>query len=156
MVFFYYVFCGGDLIVNMVMDVIVKMGFKNLILVFSFLSDCYVLLVEYICQGVVICIYIFGLCGLLVEEIFCGLLVELVQIYFYGGCVYLVQSGELNIDVVFFGVLFCDEFGNVNGYIGKVCCGFFGYVMVDVDNVKQVVMFIEELLFYLYNLVSIE
>lgn len=42
----------------------------------------------------------------------------------------------MNIDVVFFGVLFCDEFGNVNGYIGKVCCGFFGYVIVDVDNVK--------------------
>lgn len=47
-VFFYYVFRGGDLIVNMVMDVIAKMGFKNLILAFSFLSDCYASLVEYI------------------------------------------------------------------------------------------------------------
>lgn len=155
-VFFYYAFCGGDLTVNMVMDVIAKMGFKNLTLAFSFLSDCYAPLVEHICQGVVTCIYTFGLRGPLAEEIFCGLLAELVQIYFYGGRVHLVQSGELNIDVAFFGVLFCDEFGNANGYTGKACCGFFGYAMVDADNAKQVVMLTEELLLYLHNLASIE
>lgn len=62
-VLFYYVFCGGDFVVNMVMNKIVEMGFKNLILVLSLLIDSYFLIVEYIKNGVVIKIYLLGLCG---------------------------------------------------------------------------------------------
>lgn len=50
---FHHAFRGGDLTVNMVMDVIAKMGFKNLTLASSSLSDCHAPLVEHIRQGVV-------------------------------------------------------------------------------------------------------
>lgn len=155
MIFFYYVFCGGDKVVNMVMVKLVEMGFCDLMFVFSLLIDVYWLFIEYIKNGVVWQIYIFGLCGKLGEEIFVGLMENLVQIYFYGGCVKLIQSGELNIDVVFFGVLCCDEFGNVNGFSGKLCCGFLGYVQVDVQYVKCVVFLIEEWVEFFNYLVSI-
>ena len=54
---FHHAFRGGDLTVNMVMDVIAKMGFKNLTLASSSLSDCHAPLVEHIRQGVVTRIY---------------------------------------------------------------------------------------------------
>ena len=127
---FHHAFRGGDLTVNMVMDVIAKMGFKNLTLASSSLSDCHAPLVEHIRQGVVTRIYTSGLRGPLAEEISRGLLAEPVQIHSHGGRVHLVQSGELNIDVAFLGVPSCDEFGNANGYTGKACCGSLGYAMV--------------------------
>ncbi|MDY8901951.1 citrate lyase subunit alpha, partial [Escherichia coli] len=71
------------------------MGFKNLTLASSSLSDCHAPLVEHIRQGVVTRIYTSGLRGLLAEP---------VQIHSHGGRVHLVQSGELNIDVAFLGV----------------------------------------------------
>ncbi|HID4106757.1 TPA: citrate lyase subunit alpha [Escherichia coli] len=153
---FHHAFRGGDLTVNMVMDVIAKMGFKNLTLASSSLSDCHAPLVEHIRQGVVTRIYTSGLRGPLAEEISRGLLAEPVQIHSHGGRVHLVQSGELNIDVAFLGVPSCDEFGNANGYTGKACCGSLGYAMVDADNAKQVVMLTEELLPYPHNPASIE
>lgn len=77
---FHHAFRGGDLTVNMVMDVIAKMGFKNLTLASSSLSDCHAPLVEHIRQGVVTRIYTSGLRGPLAEEISRGLLAEPVQI----------------------------------------------------------------------------
>ncbi|EHQ8139812.1 citrate lyase subunit alpha [Escherichia albertii] len=153
---FHHAFRGGDLTVNMVMDVIAKMGFKNLTLASSSLSDCHAPLVEHIRQGVVTRIYTSGLRGPLAEEISRGLLAEPVQIHSHGGRVHLVQSGELSIDVAFLGVPSCDEFGNANGYTGKACCGSLGYAMVDADNAKQVVMLTEELLPYPHNPASIK
>lgn len=89
------------------------------------------------------------------DEILKGILVEFVNIYFYGGCVYLVKLGELKIDVVFLGVFCCDKFGNVNGFIGKSKCGLLGYVCVDVEYVNKVVLLMEEFVEYLYYLISI-
>lgn len=78
---FHHAFRGGDLTVNMVMDVIAKMGFKNLTTASSSLSDCHAPLVEHIRQGVVTRIYTSGLRGPLAEEISRGLLAEPVQIH---------------------------------------------------------------------------
>lgn len=89
-IFFYYVFCGGDKIVNLVMEVIVELGIKNFMFVLSLLIFCYLFLIEYIKNGVVSKIYILGICGVLVDSIFNGLFDEFVYIYLYGGCVYLI------------------------------------------------------------------
>lgn len=152
---FHHAFRGGDLTINLVMETIAKMGFKNLTLASSSLSDCHAPLVEHIRNGVVNRIYTSGLRGPLAEEISRGLLAEPVQIHSHGGRVHLVQSGELNIDVAFLGVPSCDEFGNANGYTGKACCGSLGYAMVDADSAKQVVMLTEQLLPYPHNPASI-
>ncbi|EMP4033251.1 citrate lyase subunit alpha [Salmonella enterica] len=152
---FHHAFRGGDLTINLVMETIAKMGFKNLTLASSSLSDCHAPLVEHIRNGVVSRIYRSGLRGPLAEEISRGLLAEPVQIHSHGGRVHLVQSGELNIDVAFLGVPSCDEFGNANGYTGKACCGSLGYAMVDADSAKQVVMLTEQLLPYPHNPASI-
>ncbi|MUZ06771.1 citrate lyase subunit alpha, partial [Shigella flexneri] len=70
---FHHAFRGGDLTINLVMETIAKMGFKNLTLASSSLSDCHAPLVEHIRNGVVSRIYTSGLRGPLAEEISRGL-----------------------------------------------------------------------------------
>ena len=89
---FHHAFRGGDLTINLVMDTIAVMGFKNLTLASSSLSDCHAPLVEHIRQGVVSRIYTSGLRGPLAEEISRGLLAEPVQVHSHGGRVHLVQA----------------------------------------------------------------
>lgn len=152
---FHHAFRGGDLTINLVMDTIARMGFKNLTLASSSLSDCHAPLVGHIRKGVVSRIYTSGLRGPLAEAISRGLLDEPVQIHSHGGRVHLLQSGELTIDVAFLGVPCCDVFGNANGYTGKACCGSLGYAKVDAACAKQVVLLTEQLLPYPHNPASI-
>ena len=152
---FHHAFRNGDLTLNRVMDVIARMGFKNLTLASSSLSDCHAPLIEHIRNNVVSRIYTSGLRGPLAEEISRGLLAEPVQIHSHGGRVQLVKSGELNIDVAFLGVPACDPFGNANGYTGKACCGSLGYAKVDAEHARQVVLLTEALLPYPHSPASL-
>ncbi|MCS3602161.1 citrate lyase subunit alpha/citrate CoA-transferase [Buttiauxella sp. BIGb0471] len=152
---FHHAFRGGDLTLNTVMEAIGRMGFKNLTLASSSLTDCHAPLVEHIRNNVVSRIYTSGLRGELAEEISRGLLAEPVQIHSHGGRVQLIKSGELKIDVAFLGVPSCDPFGNANGYTGKACCGSLGYAKVDAENARQVVLLTETLQPYPHNPASI-
>lgn len=152
---FHHAFRGGDLTLNQVMDAIAGMGFKNLTLASSSLTDCHAPLVEHIRNNVVSRIYTSGLRGPLAEEISRGLLAQPVQIHSHGGRVHLVNSGELAIDVAFLGVPSCDPFGNANGYTGKACCGSLGYAKVDAEHARQVVLLTEALLPYPHHPASI-
>ncbi|WP_312311659.1 citrate lyase subunit alpha [Atlantibacter sp.] len=152
---FHHAFRGGDLTLNLVMSVIAEMGFKNLTLASSSLSDCHAPLVEHIRNNVVSRIYTSGLRGPLAEEISRGLLAEPVQVHSHGGRVQLVESGELKIDVAFLGVPSCDPFGNANGYTGNACCGSLGYAKVDAEHARKVVLLTEALLSYPHHPASI-
>ena len=152
---FHHAFRSGDFVVNMVMAKIAEMGFKNLTLASSSLIDSHSPLVEHIKNGVVTKIYSSGLRGELAEQISRGLLKEPVNIHSHGGRVYLVQSGEINIDVAFLGVPCCDSFGNANGFSGKSKCGSLGYAKVDAEYAKKVVLLTEEIAQYPHHPISI-
>ncbi|MBR9786622.1 MAG: citrate lyase subunit alpha [Vibrionaceae bacterium] len=145
---FHHSFRGGDKVINMVMETIASMGFKNLTLAPSSLTSVHSPIVEHIRNGVVSKIYTSGIRGELGEAISNGLLQEPVHIHSHGGRVHLVQSGELNIDVAFIGVPCCDEFGNANGIHGQSRCGSLGYAKVDAQHAKHVVMLTESLVSY--------
>ena len=153
---FHHAFRGGDLTINMVMQVIAEMGFRNLTLASSSLSACHSPLVEHIRHGVVTKIYTSGLRGPLAEAISRGELAEPVQVHSHGGRANLVHSGELKIDVAFIGVPSCDEYGNANGYTGNASCGSLGYAKIDAETAKKVVMLTEEFLPYPHNPSSIK
>ncbi|MGF1718765.1 citrate lyase subunit alpha [Vibrio kyushuensis] len=142
---FHHSFRGGDKIINMVMDVIADLGFKNLTLASSSLSDVHAPLVRHIENGVITQIYTSGLRGELAEKISRGLLDQPIHIHSHGGRVHLVQSGELNIDVAFLGVSTTDEFGNANAVSGKARCGSLGYAQIDAKYAKHVVLLTEEI-----------
>lgn len=142
---FHHAFRGGDLIINTVMDIIAKMGFKDLTLASSSLASVHDTVIEHIKSGVVTQIYTSGLRSKLGEAISKGLMEKPVQIHSHGGRVHLLQSGELNIDVAFLGVPVSDRFGNANGHSGRSKCGSLGYAMMDAQYAKYVVVLTEAL-----------
>lgn len=152
---FHHAFRAGDLTLNLVMNAIAAMGFKNLRLASSSLSDCHSPLVEHIRNGVVSEIYTSGMRGPLAEEVSRGLLAKPVQVHSHGGRVNLIESGELTIDVAFIGVPACDEFGNTNGFSGNACCGSLGYARVDAEYADCVVLLTEALVAYPHHPASI-
>lgn len=141
---FHHHFRNGDYVINKVMDVIAKMGFKNLTLAASSLIDIHKPLIEHIKNGVIHRIETSGIRGQLAEEISRGLMDVPVVFRSHGGRAYAIETGELVIDVAFLGAPSCDPFGNANGYSrdssNGVICGSMGYAKLDAQYAKKVVI----------------
>jgi citrate lyase subunit alpha/citrate CoA-transferase len=141
---FHHHFRGGDYIVNMVLDKLAQMGFKNLVLAPSSLTDCHAPLIRHIQNGVIRRIETSGLRGKLAEEISRGLMETPVVFRSHGGRAYAIESGELPIDVAFLGAPSCDPFGNANGYSRDsdegVKCGSMGYAKCDARYAKKTII----------------
>jgi len=142
---FHHHFREGDLVINLVVATLARMGFKNLTLASSSLLSVNAPLIEHIKNGVISQIYTSGMRGKLAEAISHGLMDKPVQIHSHGGRVHLLQSGEIKIDVAFLGVPCCDVFGNANGSHGKSRCGSLGYAKVDAQFARQVVLLTDEI-----------
>jgi citrate lyase subunit alpha/citrate CoA-transferase len=141
---FHHHFRGGDYIVNMVMDKLADMGFRDLTLAASSLTDCHAPLIRHIQNGVISRIETSGLRGKLADEISRGLMEIPVVFRSHGGRAYAIQTGELPIDAAFLGAPSCDPFGNANGYSrdsdGGVKCGSMGYAKCDAQYAKKTVI----------------
>jgi citrate lyase subunit alpha/citrate CoA-transferase len=142
---FHHHFREGDKVINLVVDTLAQMGFKNLTLASSSLLGVNAPLIEHIKNGVITQIYTSGMRGKLAEAISHGLMDKPVHIHSHGGRVHLLQSGEIKIDVAFLGVPCCDVFGNANGTHGKSRCGSLGYAKVDAQFARQVVLLTDEI-----------
>ncbi len=149
---FHHAFREGDYIINMVMEQIAKMGFKDLVLASSSLSECHSPLIKHIENGVIKKIYTSGMRGELANKISEGLMNEPIIIHSHGGRVNLLNSGELHIDVAFLGVYKTDNYGNATG---KGLCGSLGYAMIDARYADKVVLLSQELETYPLSLPSI-
>ncbi|WP_261858551.1 citrate lyase subunit alpha [Photobacterium sanguinicancri] len=145
---FHHAFRGGDQLINNVMNTIANMGFKNLTLASSSLTDCHSPLERHIKTGVITKIYTSGIRGQLAEEISHGLMAQPVEIHSHGGRVHLIQSGELKIDVAFLGAPTSDIFGNANAVSGSARCGSLGYAKVDAQYAKHTIVLTEQLVDY--------
>lgn len=142
---FHHAFREGDKIINYVVGVLARMGFKNLTLASSSLAKCHAPLIDYIKAGVITRIYTSGMRGELAKAISNGLLEHPINIHSHGGRVNLIKSGELKLDVAFLGVPTCDAFGNANGQSGKSRCGSLGYAMTDAQFARNVILLTEEI-----------
>ncbi|YCO01812.1 citrate lyase subunit alpha [Vibrio sp. VNB-15] len=152
---FHHAFRAGDILINDVVATIASMGFKDLTLASSSLTDCHAPLVEHVRSGVITKIFTSGIRGRLAVEISSGIMQNPVEIHSHGGRVHLVQTGELSIDVAFLGTPSADRFGNANAMVGKSRCGSLGYAMVDAEYAKHVVVLTEELVDYPHSPASI-
>jgi citrate lyase subunit alpha / citrate CoA-transferase len=142
---FHHAFREGDKVINLVIETLARLGFRDLTLATSSLLNVNAPLIEHIKNGVITQIYTSGMRGKLAEAVSNGLMERPVQIHSHGGRVHLLQSGELNIDVAFLGVPCCDEFGNANGSHGKSRCGSLGYARVDAQFARKVVLLTDEI-----------
>jgi citrate lyase subunit alpha/citrate CoA-transferase len=141
---FHHHFRGGDYIVNMALDKLADMGFKDLVLAPSSLTDCHAPLIKHIQNGVIRRIETSGLRGKLADEISRGLMETPVVFRSHGGRAYAIETGELPIDLAFLGAPSCDPFGNANGYSRDsdegVKCGSMGYAKCDARYAKKTII----------------
>jgi citrate lyase subunit alpha/citrate CoA-transferase len=142
---FHHAFREGDKTINHVVELLARMGFRNLTLASSSLLNCNAPLIEHIRSGVITRIYTSGMRGKLADAISHGLMEHPVTIHSHGGRVKLIQSGELKLDVAFLGVSSSDAFGNANGVGGRSRCGSLGYAKVDAQFANKVILLTEEL-----------
>ena len=146
---FHHHFRGGDKVVNMVVDKLAQMGFKDLKLAASSLSDVHAPLIEHIKNGVITGISTSGLRGALADAISHGLMKEPVVFRSHGGRGSAIANGELKIDVAFLGASSADELGNACGYSrsenAKSICGSLGYALPDARYAAHVVVITDDL-----------
>jgi citrate lyase subunit alpha / citrate CoA-transferase len=132
---FHHHFRNGDYILNMVLDTLAKMGFKNLTVASSSLSTAHAPLIEHIKSGVVTKIESSGMRDDLADAISHGLMKEPVIFRSHGGRASAIANGSLHIDVAFLGAPSSDVVGNASGVYtnpeGKSICGSLGYAKVD-------------------------
>ena len=149
---FHHHFRGGDKVVNMVVAKLADMGFKDLHLAASSLSDVHAPLIEHIKNGVITKISTSGLRGELANEISHGLLKEPVVFRSHGGRGSAIASGKLHIDVAFLAASSCDELGNASGCPrsenAKSICGSLGYALPDARYADHVVVLTDDLVAY--------
>ncbi len=149
---FHHHFRGGDKVVNLVVDKLAAMGFKDLKLAASSLSDVHKPLIEHIRNGVITGISTSGLRGELADAISHGLLKEPVVFRSHGGRGSAIANGELKIDVAFLGASASDELGNACGVPrsenAKSICGSLGYALPDARYASHVVVVTDDLVAY--------
>lgn len=149
---FHHHFRGGDKVVNMVVDKLAQMGFRNLHLAASSLSDVHSPLIGHIRNGVISRISTSGLRGELAQCISHGLMDEPVVFRSHGGRGSAISSGDLHIDVAFLGTSSSDPLGNACGYSrspnARSICGSLGYALPDARYADKVVVITDDLVPY--------
>lgn len=149
---FHHHFRNGDHIVNMVIDKLAEMGYKNLTLAASSLASVHSHIIEHIRNGVITHIETSGMRGELAEQVSRGLIDCPVVFRSHGGRASAIVSGRLHIDVAFLGAASCDPYGNANGYIredeGGIACGSLGYAVPDAMFADNVVIITNHLVAY--------
>lgn len=149
---FHHHFRAGDKVVNLVVDKLAEMGFKNLSLAASSLQDVHKPLIEHVKNGVITEISTSGLRGELADEISRGLMDKPVVFRSHGGRGSAIANGDLHIDVAFLGASSCDPAGNACGYSrsenAKSICGSLGYALPDARYADNVVILTDDLVPY--------
>lgn len=145
---FHHHFRDGDYVVNLVMAVIVSMGFKDITIAASSLGAAHDPVAGYIEEGIVTGLQTSGIRGRIGEVVSAGKLKTPAILRSHGGRVRAIEEGELHIDIAFIGAPTSDEMGNARGKGGKSDCGVLSYAMVDAKYADKVIVITDTLVSY--------
>lgn len=152
---FHHHFREGDYVINMVLDEIANMGFKDISIAPSSLANVHEPVIDHIKNGVITNITSSGLRDKIGAAISEGIMENPVVIRSHGGRARAIASGDVKIDVAFLGAPSSDAYGNINGTKGKANCGSLGYAMIDAKYANQVVAITDSLMPYPNTPISI-
>lgn len=140
---------NGDKVLNLVMNTIAVMGFRDIRVAASGIFPCHEPLVELMEQGVVtgVTTSTFNP-GPVPKAITAGKLRYPAVLMSHGGRARAIESGELHIDVAFIAAPSCDVQGNINGTQGPSACGFLSYCYADADYADCVIAVTDNLVSY--------
>ncbi|RMC40013.1 citrate lyase subunit alpha [Lactobacillus sp. ESL0236] len=146
---FHHHFRNGDFAFNKVMDLIIKLGYKNLTLAPSSLTGIMNdKVIEAIKKGVITDITSSGMRGSLGDFISHGGLKKPVIFRSHGNRARSIEEGEIKIDVAFLGVPNADPTGNANGQEGDAIFGSLGYALIDAQYANKVVLLTDNIVDY--------
>lgn len=137
---FHHHFRDGDLVLMQVMNVIHKMGYKDIRICASSLNKAHDDLVNMIEDGTVTHIETSGVRGKIGEAISDGKLKGIAILRSHGGRVRAIETGETKIDIAFIGAPSSDEYGNCRGVGGNSNCGVLSYAAIDTEYAENVVV----------------
>jgi len=139
---------NGDEIIVKSIEILSKLGIKNITLAASSLNEVQDPLVQYIKDGTITNIWTSGLRGELGKAISSGILEKPVVIHSHGGRVRAIHTGKINLDLAIIVASAADEEGNATGAHGKSAFGSIGYAGIDMRYAKQVVIVTDNLVDY--------
>lgn len=149
---FHHHFRDGEKIVNLVLAKIAEMGYKDIHVAASSLTNVHEPMIEHIRNGVVTHIETSGLRGKLANAVSHGILADPVVFRSHGGRAAAIRNGDLHIDIAFLGAASCDPYGNASGYTldveGDAACGSLGYAKVDAQYADKVVILTNNIVGY--------
>lgn len=138
----------GDEILNMSIEILAKLGIKDITLAASSLNDCNNPILKYIEDGTITKIWTSGLRGQLGRAVTRGKLKHPVIIHSHGGRVRAIHTGRIQIDLAIIAASAADEEGNCTGAYGKSAFGSMGYAIIDARYAKQVIVVTDNLVEY--------
>ncbi len=139
---------NGDYVLNMVMEQIAALGYKDLTVNASSLFDVHEPLLEHIRNHVVTRLQTDYMSGVLGSAISSGVMEKPVEFRTHGGRPADIQSGRTPVDVAFIAAPTADPMGNCSGKYGKSACGSLGYAFADAMHAKKVVVITDNLVSY--------
>ena len=142
---------NGDAVIPMVLDVLLKMGFRGLTLAPSSIPDVHDCIADYIRSGLINRLYTSGVRGELGKLLSSGELNIPVVIRSHGGRARAIEEGSISIDVAFLAAPACDPLGNITGSTGPSACGSLGYAITDARYARHVVAITDNLVEYPLN-----
>ncbi len=122
---------NGDNVLNTVMECIAEMGYRDIKINASSLTDAALPLLEHIKNGVVTGIETAYIGPALGKELSKGILPEPIVFRSHGGRAHSVTSGISHIDVAFIAASTADKEGNLTGQLGRSAFGPMGYAVAD-------------------------
>ncbi len=142
---FHHHFRNGDRVVNLVLNQVASMGFKNLKVALSSIFPVHAPLVEHIASGVVGGLSCNYMLGPVAEAMSGGAFPFSVIFRTHGGRDRAIEAGEEIIDIAFIAAPAADEAGNFNGINGPSACGSLGYCLTDCQYARKTVVLTDNL-----------
>lgn len=139
---------NGDYVLNTVVDEFARRGIKDLTIVASSIFPVHAPLVTHIESGVVTGIYAAYMSGPVARAVSKGALKNPAIMHTHGGRARLIESGDVKIDIAFVAAPSSDEYGNINGLLGKSACGVLGYAYADAEYADVTVAVTDNLVPY--------
>ncbi|MCQ2609512.1 MAG: citrate lyase subunit alpha, partial [Lachnospiraceae bacterium] len=137
---------NGDYVLNKTLEVIEKMGVKNLTLNASSIFDSQADTIgRCIKEGVITNIKCSYMASGMGRKIVDGIMENPVEFRTHGGRASDMESGKIHTDIAIIAAPTCDEEGNATGKMGKASCGSLGYAFSDSEYSDKVIMVTDNL-----------
>lgn len=137
-------FRNGDLIANMIFDIVNELGIKDLIWFPSASFPCHAHLIPYLEDGTIHHIEgsMNGPLGRFTSQ---GRMKGVGVLRSHGGRYQAIQDGEVKIDIAVIGAGCADLFGNANGLYGPSASGLLGFALADAQYADKVIVVTDNL-----------